>query len=126
MSLSETREILDIARQIMDILNNTSTAASKVEEKVPVVEKQLGNFRQLERLAIRYLALTNRMGLPSDITAATQRISQLIVMLRMLQISLSTAAGGPVGLLTGIAGVIGTALTVGELTNEYMSEVQGH
>lgn len=112
--LGDFQQLLSLAQQIMDVLNNTTTAIEKVEQKTPVVRENLENFRQLERLALRYLVLARRMGLPEEVGSAVDKVNQLIVTIRMLQISVSMLmASNPVMMLIGVAGLLGAATTLG-------------
>jgi hypothetical protein len=115
MSLVETQQIMAMLQEIMQILDNVNVKTVKLESNLPKTKEALNTFVQAERLALRYLAVARRMGLPDNIQQATQIITSLVVMLRMLQMSASLISGGGIGSLIGIAGVIGVVLTANDM-----------
>jgi hypothetical protein len=52
------------------------------------VNRLLDGFKDLEQIALRYLALANRMGLPEDVTDTINKIARLIVLIRQAQFAL--------------------------------------
>lgn len=115
MSLAETQQIYDLLVKIDAILNGIEIKTDKLEEKTPKIKESLHSFQEAERLALRYLAIARRMGLPDQIQQATQIVTSLVVMLRMLQMSVGLIGGGGIGALIGIAGVIGVVLTANDM-----------
>lgn len=114
------QQMLSLAQQIMNVLNNTNVAVEKVERQTPVIRDNLENFRQLERIALRYLALAKQMGLPEDVNRAVTSLSQLIVMIRMAQMSLNALmSSNPYTMAIGIAGLIMTATSAGNVLEGY-------
>lgn len=111
MSLAETQEIMQVVQEIMRLLDGVEIKTTKITEKAPQLEKTVDTFRELERLALRYLTLSQKLGLPSDINQAIEVISRLIVMAKMLQIAYGMMTGGGLGVLIGIAGVTTVALS---------------
>jgi hypothetical protein len=89
------------------------------------VNSLFDKFAKLEQIALRYLVIARRMGLPEDVERALSIISQLIVTIRQLQLTLSLLEGsmGPVGWALLGAGAIGTALTAGSVAMDVMGEV---
>lgn len=84
-----------------------------IEGKQPKLESTLKTFQQVERLALRYLVLARRMGLPEDVDAAINLVARLITSIRMLQISLSMLyATNPLTAAIGVAGLIGGAVSI--------------
>jgi hypothetical protein len=102
---------MSVLQEIMQLLDGVEIKANKVIEKTPKIRETAISLREVERLALRYLAISRRMGLPDDIQKATELASQLLVMVRMLQMSMALMSGGPVGILIGLAGVASVALT---------------
>jgi hypothetical protein len=125
MSLSETREIMSVLQEIMALLNNVEFKTKVINEDLPKTQKAFSVFRQLEQVILRYLVLARKMGLPNDINQAISSVAKLIVVVRMLQMTISMAAKGPLGLIGAIGSVGITAISVGEMTSEYMNGVQG-
>jgi len=98
------RLLADIELKITNI-TNTDTAQK--------LESNLDTFRQLERLALRYLVLARRMGLPEDVGAAIDFLARLVTTIRMAHISLNMMmASNPLTAAIGIAGLMGTAITM--------------
>lgn len=113
----------DIAqlRKDLDDLNQ------KIDELTPKLERapeQLSNFRELEGLALRYLAITHKLGLPENAQQVINTLSRLIVLMRMTQRSIHALeiAAGPIGWLYALASVATTAFAVGDV----LMEVQSH
>ena len=109
MSLAETQEIMQVLQEIMALLNNVEFKTTKLERDTPMISRNLQNFRQLERIALRFLAITRQMGLPDDIEKATQALTRLIVIIRMAQMSLTALAS--TNPYTAVIGVLGLAAT---------------
>jgi hypothetical protein len=106
MSLSQTRELLSILIEINAILKNVTVKTKEIEQKTSVVKENLINFRELERVALRYLVLSRRIGLPEDAARATEMLSRIIILIRMAQMSYhALMLGTPVGFLMGIASI---------------------
>jgi hypothetical protein len=60
------------------------------------------------------MSLIERLGLPPEIEKAIRKVQQLVMTLRMLQISLNLMlASNPVTAALGIAGLLGTAAELG-------------
>jgi hypothetical protein len=116
MSLAETQELMRTMQELMALLGQVETKADSLIQKTPQLQQSGTTFRDAERLALRYLSLARRMGLPDQIEQATQIVTQLVVMIRMLQISLTMVNGGGIGALIGIAGIIGVVMTANDMT----------
>ena len=102
----------DLLTQIDAILKGINLATEKIERQAPRMEKNLNLFRTLERLALRWLTLTKYMGLPPNMTVAVDKMSQILVTMRMFQMSLNLMmASNPLTAGIGIAGLIGTAIS---------------
>jgi hypothetical protein len=103
--LGEVREMYDLLTQIDAILRGINLATDKIERKAPIVKEQLTSFRELERIALRYLVIARRVGLPEDVQVATETLSRLVIMMRMAQMAMTAfERGTTAGLLLSIAG----------------------
>lgn len=111
MSLAETQEIMQVVQEIMRLLDGVELKSNKVIEQAPKLEKASSTLKDAERLALRWLALGRKMGLPEQVEQATQIITTLVVMLKMLDISLTMVGGGGLRGLIGLAGVLSVTLT---------------
>lgn len=85
MSFAETRQIMADLQEIMALLNTVTIKTERLNTDLPRTKETLVTFRELERLALRYLILARRLGLPEDVTNALTKVSQLIMAVRMLQ-----------------------------------------
>lgn len=111
--LSEIQQAYVILQQIDKLLADIELKINTIEGKRPQLESTLRTFQQVERLALRYLVLAQRMGLPEDVDSAINLIARLITSIRMLQISLSMLyATNPVTAAIGVAGLFGSAVTL--------------
>jgi hypothetical protein len=118
MSLSETQQIYEILTQIDAILKGINLATEKLEQKAPAVQRSTNEFRQLERLALRYLVLAKRLGLPPEIDNAVQQISQMIIAIRMAQRSIQALSvsmySNPITAAIAIGGLALAALSTSD------------
>jgi hypothetical protein len=115
MSYAETQQIMADLKEIMALIDGVTIKTEKLNTNLPRTKETLSTFRDIERVALRYLALSRRMGLPEDIEKATQTLTELIVMIRMAQMSYTMlTAGTPIGLLLGAAGIAMTALSASD------------
>jgi hypothetical protein len=102
-------------QEIMQMLNGVQVKTEKATNDLPKLKDTLSTFKQVERLALRYLALSRQMGLPDDIQKQIQTISRVIVMIRMAQISLGLMSGNPLSVMIGFAGVLGVGMSVKDM-----------
>jgi hypothetical protein len=115
MSYAETQQIMADLKEIMALIDGVTIKTEKLNTNLPRTKETLSTFKDIERVALRYLALSRRMGLPEDIEKATQTLTELIVMIRMAQMSYTMlTAGTPIGLLLGAAGIAMTALSASD------------
>lgn len=113
MSLSQTQEIMMVCREIIDLLNNAEIKTTEVIKNLPATKEALLTFRELERVAIRYLAIVNRMGLNEHVQNQVRTLTQLIVLIRMVHMSYNMLTRGTfMGTLMGLAGLTMTAFSV--------------
>jgi hypothetical protein len=114
MSLAETQQIYDVLVQIDAILKGIEVKTVALQQRAPAVRENLKTFMQLERLALRYLVLARRMGLPEEYEQAVNGISRLVVSMRMAMISINLMmASNPVTMAIGFAGLAGVAIELG-------------
>ena len=115
MSYAETQQIMADLKEIMALIDGVTIKTERLNTNLPRTKETLSTFKDIERVALRYLALARRMGLPEDIERATQALSELIVMIRMAQMSYTMlTAGTPIGLLMGVAGISMTVLSASD------------
>jgi len=91
-----------------------------IEERITGLNRSSGtgslrttkiHLYQIERLAIRWLALGRRMGLPDDAGRAIDLLARLTVTIRMLHIASNLLmSSNPVFVALGGAGAIGSIL----------------
>jgi hypothetical protein len=113
MSYAETQQIMADLKEIMALIDGVTIKTEKINTDLPRTKESLANMKQLERLALRYLTITKRMGLPNEISGQIQLISQLIVTVRMLQISYAALTSTtPIGILMGIGGFLLSGLAL--------------
>jgi hypothetical protein len=111
-SLSAIQESYSLLVQVDQLLESIEARINSIEMKSPRIERALGSFRDAERIALRFLAIPRKMGLPENIDRMIERIAQLVVVLRMAQIAMGQLALGTLaGALTGGAGFFLVALT---------------
>ena len=79
---------------------------SSIDVKLDQTERKIGrnteSFRQLERVALRYIILARRIGLPEDVEKAMDTIARFIIAVRQMEISIrlaqvALAGAGPIG-----------------------------
>lgn len=111
--MSEMQETYAVLTEIDRLLAGIELKINKIEGNTPTLERNLETFLQLERVALRYLAILNRLGLPEDAEAVISTLARLISMIRMAQITLNLfyAASGPIGWAAVAGGAIMTGLS---------------
>lgn len=115
MSLAETQQIMQVLQEIIAILDKVDIKATKVTNDLPKIKRTLTTFRELERLALRYLALTRKMGLPDDVEKQIEVLAKIVVLARMAQISLGLMSGNPLQVMIGFGGVLTMGMTVKDM-----------
>ncbi len=101
MSLAQTQQIYELLVRIDSILSGIQIKVQDIEHgggaaQTSSMRDVLSQARQLERVAVRCLAILESTGLKNDTLA---KISRVIVALRMMQIALMQvyALSGPIG-----------------------------
>jgi hypothetical protein len=120
MSLAETQQIMQVLQEIMQLLNGVTIKTEQIKRDIPQTREALATFRQLERIALRFLVLAKRMGLPEDIDRGISKVMELIVAIRMLQMSMNMMmASNPYTMIIGMAGFAGSIMTFGSMLEGY-------
>ena len=102
------------------LLGDIEAKIDSIEGKKQSLEVTLEAFKDVERLALRWLVLSRQLGLPEDMDVAVGKIVRLISALRMLQISLSLMmATNPLTAVFGVAGLIGSVFTIQDVFAGY-------
>jgi len=91
MSLAEAQQMFTILQSIEQTIAGIEDRISNLNsssgpESVTAVKFKL---YQVERLAIRWLALGRRMGLPDDMGRAIDTVARMVTTIRMLHISMN-------------------------------------
>jgi hypothetical protein len=106
MSFAETQQIMADLKEIMALIDGVTIKTEKVVQNTPKIRESLSAYTQLERITLRYLTVARKMGMPDDVQQQMQLISQLIVTVRMLQMSYTLLASTtPLGIIMGVAGL---------------------
>jgi len=113
--MSQIQEAYQTLAEIDRLLASIELKITRIEGNAVTLERNLTSFRELERLALRWLVIAQRMGLPEDVGNAINRISRLIVAIRMLQMSSNMLlATNPVTAAIGLAGMLGGMATLND------------
>jgi hypothetical protein len=116
ISVSDAQQVYNLLVQIDALLRNVEVKTLKLTSDLPRTQETLKTFNQLERVTMRYLAIARSMGLSDDINNAITRITQLISVIRMAQISMNMLMmSNPVTVAMGIAGMITTIATTADI-----------
>jgi len=96
VATADIREIVSLLREIIELLREVEVDAPKVASATS----------DLTRLLTTYVALTRRMGLPSEATDMIARLMQIRIMVQSLYRSLIllNTVSGPIGWATLIGG----------------------
>lgn len=120
ITISAIQETFQILTEIDKLLADIELKINVIEQKAPMMTNYLTTFKQVERLALRWLTLSRQLGLPDNIQGGIDKFMQLIVTVRMAQMSINMMmATNPATALIGIAGLIGTAATTTSFLEGY-------
>jgi len=103
-------EIAGIRRELEEI----KRILDELQPQLERAPRQLETFKQLERVAFRYLTLVRRAGLPENAEELIRVGTRIIVVFRQMQIAGTMLFAGPVGVLLGIATLALAHLTLME------------
>jgi hypothetical protein len=117
--MSEIQESYALLQEVDRLLADIELKISNIERKAPVMERNLQTFRQLERVAMRYLILARQLGLPEDAEKAINVLARLLMVLRMVQMTMNLATWGPLGIVAAIPAAGMTALSFASITEGY-------
>lgn len=100
-SLGDIQQIHGMLQQISKLLDEVDTKTDNVNSKSRQAAEKL---RELELVALRYLVIVQRLGLPDDVNMMIQKIAMMIVALRQLEMTIiatqaAFAGAGPIGWL---------------------------
>ena len=71
------------------------------------VNSLMASFNKLEQIALRYLAIARKMGLPDDVQAAVDTIARLIVLINSAKMAMDIfMLSNPYGWALGAAGMV--------------------
>jgi hypothetical protein len=101
-------------QQLRAELEAIKATVAELEPKLERMPRQLTTFRELEQVALRYLTLAHRMGLPEDVDNAIRFLSRLLVVIRQIQITSNLMLMGPVGMALAIPTMGLTVLSIAE------------
>ncbi len=120
ISVSDAQQIYNLLLEIDGLLKGVVVNTTKLNNDFPQTEKTLSSFRQLERVTIRYLAITQRMGLPDNMNSAISAIMRLVSVVRMAQISMNMLMmSNPATIAMGIAGIATTIISAADVMVGY-------
>jgi hypothetical protein len=118
-SLGDIQQIYNLLQQIDALLTKIESHSKTTDRDIKQVTE---SYDKLEQVALRYLAIANRLGFTGDAQATITTIAQLIVMARQAQIAFSMleASMGPVGWAMFAASGIMIGLSATELGGSYL------
>lgn len=98
-SLSDIQQMHNMLQEMDRMLSRINTGLNDAELNA---QKAQAQFRQLESVALRYLVIAQRIGLPPDVNTAIQLISRMIIAVRQLEQTMilaqaALAGAGPIG-----------------------------
>lgn len=106
-----------IGEEVPSNIEEAKRSLSDLKENALMADMTL---RQYERVLYRVVALTQRLGLPPELSAILTKVQQVIMTIRMLTVSLSLLEmSTPYGMISGAIGLVGVALS----TSEFMMEM---
>lgn len=79
----------------------------------------LTSLKKLEGVALRYIALAQKIGIPAEAERVIQLGAQMLVLMRMMQMSMMSMAGGPLGIAMGAAGMMLAGLSAASMLEGY-------
>jgi hypothetical protein len=118
-SLGDIQQIHSMLQQISKLLDEVDTKTDVVTQKSGASTESL---RKLELVAVRYLAIAQRLGLPEDVQTAVDTIARLIVLIRQAHIwwSILQTSMGPIGWASFAAGGILLGFSVADTAGSFM------
>ncbi len=120
MSLAETQELMRTMQELMALLKGVEAKTEKLNGDLPRTKETLMTFRQLERLALRWLVLAKQMGLPEDAERVINVLAKVVIMARMAQMSINMMMmSNPITIGIGVAGLLITASSVPSILEGY-------
>ena len=119
-SLSGIQQVFTLLQEVDRLLDVINVKATVAEQQVTRLNTAMNTFHQLERVALRYLALARRMGLPEEVNAAINTMTRLITIIRMAQLATNLLlATNPLTAIVGIPALLLTTISFGDLLAGY-------
>jgi hypothetical protein len=120
LSVSDAQQVYNLLVQIDALLRNVEAKTTTLTRDLPKTQETLKTFNQLERVTLRYLAISRRMGLPDDVDNAITKLMQIISTIRMAQMSINMMMmSNPATIALGIAGAVMTMATAADIMVGY-------
>jgi len=115
--IAQTYALLQRMYELMQQIENQGKTTERQ------VKKNIDNMKELNRVALQYLVLAQRLGLPPEIDRTLQNISTLILAFNQLERTIvlaqaALAGAGPVGWLALGASAAFTTLSFYSLGNQ--------
>ena len=120
MSLAETQQLFNVLTEIDRLLSDIQVKQNQINRDLPRTKESLKTFTQLEQVALRYIALSRRLGLPDDVNRAIDVLARLVTTVRMAQLSIGLLlSSNPLTAAAGIASLGLTAFSMGDMLAGY-------
>ena len=119
MSLAETQELMRTMQELMDLLSDVETKTTELNNDLPRTKGTLATFKQLERVALRFLVVVRKMGLPQDYEKMLQSLSKILIMLNMIHMSFNMMQRGPLGGFMAIFSLTGIGMAMPSMLEGY-------
>lgn len=122
--MSEIQESYALLMQIDKLLADIELRIQNIERQEPRLRENLVTLRQLERVALRYVALARRISGSEDADRVLQVLSRILIIMRMLEMSGSMIVGGfmtggPLGAVMIGGGIAGVAMAQASMLEGY-------
>ena len=85
------------------------------------VNSLMSNFSKLEQIALRYLAIARRMGLPDDVQQAVDTMARLIVLFHQAKLAMDMLMlSNPYTFALGVAGMAMVGFSVVDTAGSFI------
>ena len=118
--MSNIQQTYALLQQMYELMQKIEIQGKQTERQTT---RNIDSFKQLESVAMRYMLIARRLGLPEGADAFLQKISMMIMAMHQLRIVLAITkaeliAAGPIGWLAFGASAAYTALSFYSLGNQ--------
>jgi len=118
-SLGDIQQMYSMLQEMDRMLSRINTGLNDAEINAKKTQEQ---FDRLESIALRYMVIVGRLGLPEDANMLLQKVAMMIIALKQLEMTIIAtqavlAGSGPVGWLALGASATYTALSFYALGN---------